>query len=169
MSKSKKHKINFGDLVFVDGYGNTPFYVDGWQDITIHEPGMIYHEKIYDVTNAHTGEYAVAYAEDLTKICDADQAEEYLRKTTGVNKGVGAVLFSFYFPDDDDDRIPNYLRKLAETPPEKPKQQRIDELLDEYNDIMRIIDEFGDDDENDYKAKLNEIERKIKAISSEKG
>lgn len=161
---SQKHEINFGDLVYVKGYGSIPFYVDGWQEIKIYEPESVSDEKIYDITNAYTGAYEIAYAEDVSKICAAEHAEAYLRKRAERGGEKMFTFFGFNFDFNDED-IPNYIEKLRDS--DKPKQAKIDELLDEYNDIKRIINEFGDDEENDYKAKINEIERKIIAIINE--
>lgn len=158
---TQKHEINFGDLVYVDGYGNRPFFVDGWSEESIYTIDGQFDETWFDVTCAHTGEYHMAELSDVKLVCRAEQAESFLK----YNRWEGEGVF-FWMPDDDD--IKKYIQPLREKlNDKKSKKQHIDDLLDEYNDIKRIIDEFGDDEENDYKAKINEIERKIKAVSSE--
>src|SRR5690606_2640439 len=74
----RPNEINFGDLILVDGYGEEPFYVDGWTVETHYTPDEVWTETWYDITSAHTGEYSMAELSDVTRICGKEQAEEYL-------------------------------------------------------------------------------------------
>lgn len=67
-----------GDLVEVDGYPGY-YFVEGY--IVQHHVfnNEEYTEVVYELTNAHYGDWLEADVEDLTFVADAGQADEFLR------------------------------------------------------------------------------------------
>lgn len=163
MSESK-YKI--GDLVRMKDYESRIFQIEAYVISENHSNEGQWKDITYDLTDINTGEYALAFQEDLTLITSAEDASEYLSKHKPAEKYTLSedtffdhisVFLTFSKANDDAKRD------------EKTNEQIIDELLDEYNDIKRIVNEFGDDVENNYNRKLIEIEQKIKKMSSEGG
>src|SRR5690606_4021183 len=150
--------VNFGDLVHIEGYGQTPFYIDGWQTTTYYEPEEEWTDTMYDLTNAFTGEYQIAFAEDIKRICGAGEAEEYLKnigKMKRVDEKSGSMNQKQREPSKND---------LNEA--EKNKEAESDSLLDEFHDCRSLADAFGEDEYSDkdeqIKIRLSQIvEKKI--------
>lgn len=191
MSKKKRPQhVNFNDLVQVDGYGARLFYVDCWTVEHVYFPTETYTEVWYDLTDAHTGEYQLAEAEDVTKVCDAKQADDYLKNASSptddkpeerpqpnkpnafdniIGKG-GASMYGFGGEYSKKPERQPSARELSAQEAERRKQarkdraKRVDELLDEYADYKRLADEFGDEE---YKAKVEYIGLKLAEISAE--
>ena len=155
------NELNFGDLVHVEGYGNTPFYIDGWQTTTYYEPDEEWTDTMYDLTNAFTGEYEIAFAEDIKRICGAGEADDYLQSiVTQINKKTGEnsweVTLSFGSINRKKEPSKNDLY-IAQ----KKKEAEIDSLLDELNDYSALADAFGDDE---YSEKVEQINIRLSQI-----
>lgn len=71
--------FKFGDLVRCDGSWPRVFKVDGYHVDNWFYPNEQYTEIVFDLVDAHTGEFLEADYEDLTLVETADKAEEYLR------------------------------------------------------------------------------------------
>src|SRR6185312_2704260 len=80
MSKKPQH-ISFGGLVSINGYDGHLYFVDAFTIEHINTPDEKWSEIWHDLTDAHNGEYTMAEAEDVTRICGADQADDYLRNS----------------------------------------------------------------------------------------
>src|SRR5690606_19700013 len=126
--------VNFGDLVHIEGYGQTPFYIDGWQTTTYYEPEEEWTDTMYDLTNAFTGEYQIAFAEDIKRICGAGEAEEYLKNNVRM-KVVGEMLGSMNQRKKEPSKNDLFIAQ-------KKKEAEIDGLLDELNDYRSLADAF---------------------------
>ncbi len=152
---TKRHDIAFGDLVYVDGYGNTPFYIDGWQTTTYYEPDAEWTDTLYDLTCAHTGEYEVAYDEDIKRICSKDQAEDYLELNS---KGSEEMVDAYGWGGE---YRPN--KKTTARNPELEKQReeeriktQIDKLLDDYIDA-KTLEEVLPEDAEKYREQAEDV------------
>lgn len=67
-----------GDLVAIEGYEGRLYYIDCYTEARqTDDVGTIF-ETHYDLTCAGTGEYEIAFAEDLTLVARAADAEAYL-------------------------------------------------------------------------------------------
>lgn len=144
MADDKQHDLTFGDLVFVNGYSTRPFYIDGWQTTYYYEPDAEWTDTLYDLTCAHTGDYEVAYGEDIKRICGADQAEAYLESNT---KGSDELSITIGWGDG---YRPN--KKITVRNPELEKQReeermkkQVYKLLDDYNDAMALAEVIEED------------------------
>lgn len=73
--------FGIGDLVRVIGYHNL-FYIDSITEYKVRSAEAEWQDVDLDLTNAATGAYEFAFAEDTTLVCRARHAEEYMR--TGV-------------------------------------------------------------------------------------
>ena len=144
------NEITFGDLVRVDGYGNTPFYIDGWQTTTYYEPDEEWTDTMYDLTNAFTGEYQIAFAEDIKRICGAGEAEEYLKNIVKM-KVVGEMFGSVNRKQKEPSKNDLYIAQ-------KKKEAEIDSLLDEFNDYRSLADAFGDEE---YSEKVEQLKIRL--------
>ncbi len=173
------HGINFGDLVHVAGYGDRPFFVDNWTVKINYTPDAEWTETWFDITCAHTGEYHLAELEDITKVCDAAQADDYLLYHASPYVPdmmlIGSELDFGNKPKEGSkmyrkpERKPTQ-RELSNQEAERRKQarkerkQKIDVLLDEYNDTKILIEKFGDEE---YKAKAEYLLLKLTELSEE--
>src|SRR5690606_37857092 len=68
------------DLVSVDGYGTRVWKVDAYDMNLRFESGIVAEEITYEVACVDTGEYDIAWHEDITLLTKADGADAYLRK-----------------------------------------------------------------------------------------
>lgn len=142
---SKKQSITFGDLVEVDGYEGRLYYVDSYVVHNIHLPSEAYTEVWYDLTCAHTGDFQIAEQEDISLVCEADQAEDYLRKA-GLRKAMKDPLIQ--------DQLDRLFGRLENKPAQGVKKvtngnksERVDELLTKLSDYHTLIREFGSEDD----------------------
>ena len=153
----RPNEINFGDLILVDGYGEEPFYVDGWTVETHYTPDEVWTETWYDITSAHTGEYSMAELSDVTRICGKEQAEEYLAN----NVRVAPVRIGTTQPTVYTSKIATRNPELVRQRAEDGKKAEIDRLLDEYADYKRLADEFDDEE---YRARVEYLTVKLSDI-----
>lgn len=173
---TQKHGISFGDLIHVDGYDNRPFFVDCWTVETIHEPESTWTEVWFDITCAHTGEYMMAELNDITRICGADQADDYLMYHTAPMPkfDVGKLTINFdineYRKEDAEMNRKPTQRELSSQEAERRKQARkeragqIDNLLDIRNWNVRKYEETS---ERAYRMKVEEIDEELAKLSTE--
>jgi len=171
MSKKPQH-ISFGGLVSINGYDGHLYFVDAFTIEHINTPDEKWSEIWHDLTDAHNGEYTMAEAEDVTRICGADQADDYLRnsvKPVDISEIIFGGVPKMYSSNRKEPRKPT-ARELSGQEAEKRKRERkekakqIDALLDEYNDYKRLADEFGDEE---YRAKVEYVRLKLAEITNE--
>ena len=125
------------------------------------------------MTDAINGEFLDAYETDLRLVCRKQFAEDYLLTydVTNYPEPSGAA---FHFADDYSFGI-GYAKKeavgMAKGPKETSKREqeagskrKTDELLDEYNDNMRLYETFGD---AEYKTKADAVMAKLRREVSE--
>lgn len=151
-----KPKASVGDLVIVKEYEDRVFQVEGYSISENYYYGGYWRDILYDLVDVSSGDLVLAFDEDVTRLATADKAEEYLEKQQNATQK--SYTLSVDSPESDKTEVA--VRTQSRT---------IDDFLDEYNDIKRIVFEFGDDVENNYNRKLIEIEQKIKKMSSEGG
>jgi hypothetical protein len=70
--------FNFFDLVRVDGYWPRVFRVDGYRSEHWRYPNETWIDMVYELVDAHTGEFLEADVEDLTLVETADKADDWL-------------------------------------------------------------------------------------------
>ncbi len=176
---TQKHDITFGDLVHVDGYDDRPFFVDSWTEETRHEPDVIYEEVWFDITCAWTGEYHMAELDDITRICGADQADDYLMYNAAppinpeIKLDIGKLISEGFERGVLEMRKPERKptkRELSNQEAERRKQARkereeqIDNLLDIRNWNVR---KYVETSERAYRMKVEEIDEELAKLAAE--
>jgi hypothetical protein len=78
MNNDEQIFFNFFDLVRVDGYWPRVFRVDGYRSEHWRYPNEQWTETVYELVDAHTGEFLEADVEDLTLVETADKADAWL-------------------------------------------------------------------------------------------
>lgn len=151
---------NIGDIVSIEGEELGVFQVESWSHQVDYQPDYIDELIMYDVTDLRTHQFFIAFQEDISVICRADKADEYLRNL-GLSRGfdVGDLTI--------DISAWQYLGKEDESlskPIELTKQERIDRLLDEINDYADLIRNFGDED-GEYQELIDSAKRRLAIIA----
>ncbi|HFE3928677.1 TPA: hypothetical protein ACF3MF_002785 [Enterococcus faecium] len=168
-----KTEFTFGDIVSVSGYENRIFYVDAWREVKETDEWGVSEYVEFELTDAINGEFLDAFETDLRLVCRKQFAEDYLL-TYDVTNYPEPSGPSFHFTDDFSFGI-GYAKKeavgMANGPKETPKREqeagakrKTDELLDEYNDNMRLYETFGD---AEYKTKADAVIAKLRREVSE--
>ncbi|AWM47438.1 hypothetical protein [Bacillus amyloliquefaciens] len=169
-----KTEFAFGDIVSVAGYENRIFYVDAWSEIKRTEEWGVSEYVEVELTDAINGEFLDAFETDLRLVCRKQFAEDYLLEYDETNypEPTGVALhFADIFPTlpsvESVAEIGKGLKKVASVMAKKKAQdevKQIDELLDEYNDYMRLHEAFGD---VEYKTKADAVLTKLRREASE--
>ncbi|MEX5835831.1 hypothetical protein D070_13515 [Bacillus velezensis] len=168
-----KTEFTFGDIVSVAGYENRIFYVDAWSEIKRTEEWGVSEYVDFELTDAINGEFLDAFEMDLRLVCRKQFAEDYLL-TYDVTNYPEPTGPSFHFTDDYSFGI-GYAKKeavgMAKGPKETSKREqasiakrKTDQLLDEYNDNMRLHEAFGD---AEYKTKADAVMTKLRREADE--
>lgn len=173
-----KPDYTFGDLVRVNGYSTRIFQVDGIRVEQWLYPGEEWTDVIFELYDVGNNDWIEAIGEDLTLVADAGQADEYLAanpapvepsSTSFINYAElygmeGAVNMA---KQGGEPRKPT-ARELSAIEADRRKKERkeraekIDRLLDEYNDYMRLAAEFGDEQ---YKARVEYLSIKLAELN----
>ena len=163
MNPRMKPIAAIGDLVTISGYGARLFRVDSYTHEFLYERGAEYEDIYYDCTCATTAEYELGAQEDITVICKESEAD--------------ALLAMYDHPEIDEEKTDDLnklfvevriVTKPVEKTKEPTKQERIDALLDERNDVGSTDDFVIVADAEAYKQRrIDEIDAKIKSIQAE--
>ena len=146
-------KFKIGDLVRIDGIERL-YKVDG---ITVEQ--RFYSNKewtdiFYELKDIETRSVLDADEFELSLVSPADKAEEYLKD---------------YKPKGGDEPVFDFepIRKPKPTPEnerynkQRERERKINELLDERNDMDALYKSFGD---RKYKARIEEIDKELRKI-----
>src|SRR5699024_1377954 len=151
---------NIGDIVSIEGEELGVFQVESWSHQVDYQPDYIDELIMYDVTDLRTHQFFIAFQEDISVVCRADKADEYLRNL-GISGGfsVGDIAIdigNMSFSREEDESLSK--------PIEMTKQERIDRLLDEINDYADLIRNFGDED-GEYQKRIDSAKRRLAIIA----
>lgn len=146
-----KNTANIGDIISIKGYLGDLFIVESWTHELEYNEDLVIESIIYDVTDVKTGDFLIAFDEDVTVVERAESKSK--SKTVGdfltVNININDIVDS-----------------AAEVRASKEPSvcsESIDKLLDEINDYHELIRLFGDDN-NAYKTRIEYAELKLKDI-----
>src|SRR5690625_3490139 len=146
-----KNTANIGDIISIKGYLGDLFIVESWTHELEYNEDLVIESIIYDVTDVKTGDFLIAFDEDVTVVERAESKSK--SKTVGdfltVNININDIM------DGKITSVPEPAREESET---------IDKLLDEINDYHELIRVFGDDN-NAYKTRIEYAEMKLKEIT----
>src|SRR5690625_2140804 len=157
---------NIGDIVLVAGYHGREFLVDSYSHEVHYQPDYTEEVILYDVSDVITGEYMLAYQEDISVIRRADSEDK-----TDINASPLDMDFGWLdFPDKGAgwEWIGEMEYVREEDAPvrskEISKQERIDRLLMEISDYGELIRNFGDGD-GDYQTKINKAKDRSRELT----
>jgi hypothetical protein len=162
MSNDEQIFFNFFDLVRCDGYWPRVFRVDGYHIDTWRYPNETWTETVYELVDAHTGEFLEADVEDLTLVETADKAEEYLAANpapTDAPQISFAIDVSHFMKEAEtmakqEPRKPTARELSAQLAKEskelrKKRAAEIDNLLDMRNWASEMLEKTGNEEFGD--------------------
>lgn len=178
-----KNIASFGDLVHVADYGDRIFTVESYSYSIQYYRHEAIEEIIYDLTDVETLEYLIAYQEDITVICKASEANEYLANmerniadeipqspSPGIDGGwpVGYE----YVGDMTFEPIGREASETMTRNKHRYDREYVDNLLTELGDKMTLLRMFDGDGDDEFKERIEkritEIKERIKATTEGK-
>jgi signal peptidase I len=146
-------KFNIGDLVRIDGIERL-YKVDGIIVEQRFYSNKEWTDVFYELKDIETRSVLDADEFELSLVSPADKAEEYLKD---------------YKPKGGDEPVFDFepIRKPKPTPENErynkqlERERKINELLDERNDMDALYKSFGD---RKYKARIEEIDKELRKI-----
>lgn len=157
-----------GDLVTINGYANRLFRVDSYTHEFTFERGIESEDIYYDCTCVTAGEYTLGAQEDLTVVCREGQTEEFLKTYEHPEIDVIASemfdgMFGNIFGEAEQMTKPVNTVTTKKTK-EPTRQELIDVLLDDMNNVYNAIELVGDDG-GDYGRRIDEIKAELSAVT----
>ena len=150
-----EQKFNFGDLVRVEGYEDCVFCINGKRVEQFFYPDGEWTDVLYELTDVQTADWLDAFEEDLRLVTTADKADEYLKLIPkGGEKPMRMFGFGSSHKRNTSPEIERYNKQLE-------RERKINELLDERNDMDALYKSFGD---RKYKARIEEIDKELRKI-----
>jgi signal peptidase I len=146
-------KFKIGDLVRIDGIERL-YKVDGIIVEQHFYSNKEWTDVFYELKDIETRSVLDADEFELSLVSPADKAEEYLKD---------------YKPKGGDEPVFDFepIRKPKPTPEnerynkQRERERKINELLDERNDMDALYKSFGD---RKYKARIEEIDKELRKI-----
>jgi hypothetical protein len=161
------------------------FQVESYYDQQWFYPDETWTDRTYELFDMGNADYIEADADDMTLIADASQADEYLRANPAPIEPstISEYLFGTEFMDGknardflNESRGGNEMLNHGGQPEKKPtarelsgqeaerrkqarkdRAKRVDELLDERNDVTELAKNFGDKS-GEYGERVAEID-----------
>ncbi len=133
-----KNIANIGDIITVEGYELGIFQVESWTHEVDYQPDYIDETIIYDVTDMRNHQFLLAFQDDISVVCRADKADEYLRNL-GIGNDIPKLDYGYMIDPvwahiESMSSLREEAEAMANKPKEITKEERIDRLLDEIND-----------------------------------
>lgn len=155
-----KNTAEIGDIILVAGHSFQEFQVESYTHSLDFEDDYVEEDITYDAADIESGEYLLAFQEDVTVIVKADKADDYIASKSGMS--------------ETNNKRPRWTEEIEFTVELKPKEvvpkgDKIDGLLDELSDVNAMIELFGDHEDGDkrdrkYALKACEIKAKLRDI-----
>lgn len=153
MEFNMKQLLFYGDLCYVQGYGNSTWEVVGYTFEWSFLDGKVEEEIIYNVSNVHTGEINIACQEDVTLVCRAKFAYEYIRQ---LDKNGSPPKKPVNNTGKEKVKV-NLDKKNVHTPYEYP--DTLNGLLEELADLLSLVETIGEDEY--LKQKISTVKVKL--------
>lgn len=166
-------KAEIGDLVTVGGYGTRVWKVDAYDMNLRFESGIVAEEITYEVVCVDTGEYDLAWHEDVTLFIKADNADAYLRdrpashKHGNLDKFIAEIkidLSAAEVSQGSSEKAHVTEKGLFKAAKELARTNAINLLLDERNKITERMEEKGANS-GKYAKRVADIDAKLKRIA----
>jgi len=148
-------QFKFGDLVRVAGYDERIFQIDGWRVEHYYYPDAEWTEHVFELTDVHSAECLEADEEDLELVEKAEKAAEYMAKVKG---GEGPMLIFDFSGGGRQSRVSPEIERFNKA---RERERKVNELLDERNDVRILHEMFGDDQ---YKRRIEEIDKELRSV-----
>lgn len=132
------YKYFFGDLVQVQGYGKEIFKVIGFRTEIWRYKEESWEDIIYELSRITDNEWLECNEDDLIFLADAKDAEQFLKK-----HALNQKLKSSQYKKLTEPSPLAHLNKNGNQ--EYDHQEKINHLLDIYNDYRILRDMFGDE------------------------
>lgn len=155
-----EYKFLLGDLVQVDGYEHDYFKIIGFRTEIWRYKDNAWEDVIYELARISDGEWLEAHEEEMTLIADAKRAEAIIQKLQILYSNYKQVHEAKVKSKQNDFRKSERKKKMTT----KEQKQRIDGLLDMYNDYYSLYQLFGDEE---YKHLMNAALNKVKKAAEE--
>jgi signal peptidase I len=146
-------KFNIGDLVRIDGIERL-YKVDGIIVEQHFYSNKEWTDVFYELKDIETRSILDADEFELSLVSPADKAEEYLKDYKP--KGGDEPVFDF-----EPIRKPKPTSENERYNKQRERERKINELLDERNDMDALYKSFGD---RKYKARIEEIDKELRKI-----
>jgi len=158
-----------GDLVNIAGYANRLFRVDSYTHEFTFERGIEAEEIYYDCSCVTAGEYTLGAQEDVTVVCREGQTEEFLKtyqhpEVDEIATRLYDEVFGNIFGGEAETVMQPIKTIVTKKAKEPTKQERIDALLDDMNNVNTAIELIGDED-GGYAKRLGEIKAELTVIT----
>lgn len=156
-----------GDLVTINGYATRLFRVDSYTHEFTFEQGVEMEDIYYDCTCVTAGEYTLGAQEDLTVMCRKDQTEAFLKTYEHPEIDVVAMdIFEGLFANMtwEAEDVVKPIKAVTKKAKEPTKQERIDALLDDMNNVNNAIELISDED-GGYADRLGEIKAELGTLT----
>lgn len=149
-----------GDIVILGGYGRRLFRVDGYTHEFMYDEDGPNEDIWYDVACVITGEYTIGAHDDIKLACKEDHATPFIANyehplTPSLLSGIETISFTMSASD-----TPAVVTPKAKPKKRHEKQAIVDDLLDEYRDLLMQTELFGETDSN-YSEMIAEVEAKL--------
>src|SRR5690625_4608159 len=148
-----KNIANIGDIVLVAGYQGREFRVDSYSHEVHYQSDYTEEVILYDVSDVITGEYMLAYQEDISVIRRAGN-EKSAPHASAIDTDFGWEWIGEM----------EYVRE--EDKPMKSKEEQIDLLLMEISDYKTLLRMPGDGSDDEYhRGKIAKAEDKLRKLT----
>lgn len=172
MQHEIKPVATFGDIIMVDGYDGHLFAVDAYDYSYRYEPDCSEVTIIYDLTCVYGNSgYIIAEQDEITLACREEKADAFLQSykpapMTGEQRNPSLMSSIFYAIGNGGEEVMT-IQQPKVTEKVLTKQQRIDALLDERNDVG-VLDGFIATQDAEYKQRrLDEIDAQLTELMAE--
>lgn len=140
MKFNMKKLFHEHDLCYVTGYGNSTWEILGVSYMQDTMLGKVTNEDImYTVKHVFTGEEDIAFQEDITLVCRARYAYDYIRQ---LNKDGSPPKMPVNITGKEKVLMIN----VNESERNHVYPDTMNGLLDELFDLLSIVDEVGEDE-----------------------
>lgn len=169
MNSRMTPKAHINDLVTIDGYANRIFRVNSYTHEFMFELGAEYEDIYYDCTCVTSDEYMLGSQHDVTVVCKADKATQFLSTFKHpVIEGIDiAECYESQMRQSEVNDMKQPIKPIkAETSKkdEPTREELVDVLLDEMNNVNNAIELIGDEDGH-YAERLAEIKAELKEVT----
>ncbi|MDF2556499.1 MAG: hypothetical protein K0R71_327 [Bacillales bacterium] len=150
------YKFFFGDLVQVLNIGKELYKIVGFRTEIWRYQDESWEDVIYELSRVKDGDWLECAEEEITLVAEAKEADKYLKKQDLMISGKNSTQ----------KQVKNKKKQQTKEIIVKPlnesqKKERIDHLLDLYNDYKSLKENFGDDE---FQKVLQMIINKLKSL-----